>query len=290
MILVTGANGQLGRRIVDHLAARLVTHPDAPELAVGVREPGKAQDLAGRGITVRAADFDRPDALAAAFAGVERLVLVSTDGPKDMRIGQHRNAIRAAQAAGVRHIVYTSFLDADATSPSEFAQVHAVTEADLRATGLGLTILRNTLYADFLPMTFGGALETGVLHLPTGTGRASYLSRDELAEAAAAAALAPRPAQEIYELTGPEAVDAATLAALVARATGKAIRYEPVAEADYAQALEGFGLPGWLAAAMGTMYTAVAQGRFARVTGDFARLTGHPPQSIEARVAALFGR
>jgi hypothetical protein len=189
----------------------------------------------------------------------------------------------------VKHIVYTSFLDADAASPAEFAQVHATTEAELRTSGLGLTILRNTLYSDFLPMTFGGALQTGVLHLPTDDGRASYLSRDELAEATAAAALAPQPAQEVYELTGPESVDSATLAAIVSRVTGKPIRYEPVAEADYAKALEGFGLPGWLAVAMGNMYTAVAQGRFAKVTGDFARLTGHAPKSVETHVAALFG-
>ena len=289
MILVTGANGQLGRRIVTHLAARLAASSASQPLAVSVRDASKAQDLADRGITVRTADFDQPDTLAAAFAGVDRLVLVSTDGPKDIRIRQHGAAIRAATAAGVKHIVYTSFLDADAASPAEFAQVHAATEAELRASGLRLTILRNTLYSDFLPMTFGGALQTGVLHLPTGDGRASYLSRDELAEATAAAAVAPQPTQEVYELTGPEAVDSATLAAIVSRVTGKPIRYEPVAEADYAKALEGFGLPGWLAVAMGNMYTAVAEGRFAKVTGDFARLTGHAPQSVEAQVAALFG-
>lgn len=285
MILVTGANGQLGRRIVEHLLTR--NSADTP-LAVSVRDPAKAADLAARGIAVRQGDFDAPETLATAFAGVTRLVLISTDGPKAVRIGQHRTAIQAAKTAGVRHIVYTSFLDADAASPSEFAQVHAATEVDLRASGLRLTLLRNPLYADFLPMTFAGALQSGVLHLPTGTGRTSFLSRDELAEATAAAALAPSLPKDVYELTGAEAVDFGTLAGIVGSKTGKTLRYEPVDEASYAKALEGFGLPGWLAAAMANMYTAVAQGRFAQVTGDFAALTGRAPKSLESLVGEVF--
>lgn len=285
MILVTGANGQLGRRIVEHLLTR--NSADTP-LAVSVRDPAKAADLAARGIAVRQGDFDAPETLATAFAGVTRLVLISTDGPKAVRIGQHRTAIQAAKTAGVWHIVYTSFLDADAASPSEFAQVHAATEVDLRASGLRLTLLRNPLYADFLPMTFAGALQSGVLHLPTGTGRTSFLSRDELAEATAAAALAPSLPKDVYELTGAEAVDFGTLAGIVGSKTGKTLRYEPVDEASYAKALEGFGLPGWLAAAMANMYTAVAQGRFAQVTGDFAALTGRAPKSLESLVGEVF--
>ena len=98
MILVTGANGHLGRHIVEHLAQHLGSTA-ATRLAVSVRDPEKASELAGRGIQVRHGDFDRPDELAKSFAGVERLVLVSTDGPKDVRIAQHRNAVAAARAA-----------------------------------------------------------------------------------------------------------------------------------------------------------------------------------------------
>ena len=122
--------------------------------------------------------------------------------------------------------------------------MHAATEQDLRASGLGLTLLRNPLYADFLPMTFAGALQSGVLHLPTGTGRTSFLSRDELAEATAAAVVATSLPKDIYELTGVDAVDFATLAGIVGSRTGKTLRYEAVDEAGYAKALEGFGLAG----------------------------------------------
>lgn len=288
MILVTGANGQLGRRIVEHLLARQSTGSLSLPLAVSVRDPARATELAARGVTVRQGDFDRPAALATAFAGVTVLVLVSTDGPKAARIAQHAAAIAAAKTAGVRRIVYTSFLDAAADSPSEFAQVHAATEAALRASGILITILRNPLYADFLPMTFAGALQTGVLQLPAGHGRTSFLSRDALAEATAAAAAATTLSKEVYELTGSESVDFATAAAVVARRTGRSIRYEPVEEAGYAKALEGFGLPTWLAAAMGNMYTAVAAGRFAQVTGDFSALTGHAPPSLSTLIDEAF--
>lgn len=287
MILVTGATGQLGQGIVKHLAAQIAQGP-AGRLAVSVRDTSRAVGLAERGIEVRHGDFDQPASLATAFAGIERLVLISTDGPKAVRIAQHRNAIDAACGAGVRHIVYTSFLDADASSPSEFAQVHAATEADLAASGVPHTLLRNGLYADFLPMLFGAALESGVLHLPAGRGRLSYVSRDELAAAAAAAALAPKLERAVYELTGQVAVDFDEIAARVAAATGRAIRYEAVSEDGYAAALVAQGMPEWFGRALANMFTAVAQGRFSRTSNDFAALVGHPPKSLDCLIAEGF--
>ena len=287
MILVTGATGQLGRCIVQHLAARL-PRAGAGQLAVSVRDPARAENLVARGIEVRQGDFDQPETLPVAFAGADRLVLVSTDGPKDVRIAQHRNAIEAARVAGVKHILYTSFLDIDAGSPSEFAQVHAATEADLAASGIACTVLRNTIYADFLPMTFAGALQTSVLNLPAGAGKLSYVSRNELAEAIAAAAIAPRLEKQCYELTGQTVHDFHDIVARVGAATGKALRYQAVSEDAYAQTLETQGLPAWLARALANMYTAVAENRFARSTNDFAALVGHPPKSIDCLVAEFF--
>jgi len=287
MILVTGATGQLGQRIVQRLSARL---PDAGagRLAVSVRDPARASDLAARGIEVRHGDFDAPATLPAAFAGVERLVLVSADGPRDVRLAQHRNAVGAAKAAGVRQLYYTSFLDADEASPSEFAQVHAATEAMIVASGIGCTFLRNGLYADLLPMNFAGALRDGVLRLPAGDGRVSYLSRNELAEAIAAAVLAPRLAKQIFELTGQTAHDYRELAAKVGAATGRALHYEAASEDAYRAGLETQGLPAWLQRALANMYAAAAEQRFARTTHDFAVLVGHPPKSIDCLVAEFF--
>ena len=286
MIVVTGANGQLGRRILEQLIAR---RGGASGIAASVRDPGKSADLVSRGIEVRAADFDRAESLPAAFAGARTLVLVSTDGPKAQRIAQHASAIGAAQAAGVERIVYTSFIDVAAESPAEFAAVHRATEAELVASGLAWTALRNPLYAELLPMALAGALETGVFHLPAGPGKASFISRADLAEATAAATLAPALAKNVYELTGQATHDYHEVAAAVSRVTGKAIRYEPVSEDAYAEALAGYGLPAWLARAVANMYSAVAEGRFDRVTNDFAALVGRPPRPLPCLVQELFG-
>jgi len=289
MILVTGANGHLGRAIIDHLAARL--EPGTPTLlAVSVRDPAKAEALARRGVEVRHGDFDRPETLAAAFAGVKRLVLVSTDGPKEQRIAQHRNAISAAKAAGVKRIVYTSFLDVNVDSPAEFAAVHRASEAELRTSGTELAILRNPLYADYLPMTVGGALESGVFYLSAGGGRASFLSRDELAEAAAAAAIKDRLDKNIYELTGPAVHTYHDVAAAVSRFTGKPIRYQAVPEDAYAEALAGYGVAPWMARALANMYSAVAAGHFDRISDDYARLVGHAPRTLDQQIEHFFTR
>jgi uncharacterized protein YbjT (DUF2867 family) len=140
--------------------------------------------------------------LLTAFRGVDKLILVSTDGPGVVRIAQHQNAIDAARAAGVKHIFYTSFIDVAADSPAEYAAVHRASEAALAASGIAFTALRNPLYADFLPMTVAAAWSTGTFQLPAGGGRASFISRAELSEAIAAAALAPALARTVYELTG----------------------------------------------------------------------------------------
>lgn len=289
MILVTGGSGQLGQRIVQHLLARQPGRGAYP-LAVSVREPSRAALLVDKGVQVRQGNFDNPAQLEETFGGVERLVLVSTDGPRSVRIQQHRNAIAAARRAGVKHVFYTSFLDADPSSPSEFAQVHADTEAALAESGIPCTFLRNGLYADFLPMTFAAALQWGRLELPAGEGRVSYISRNELAEAIAAATLAPRLEKTVYELTGQTAHDYADLATRVARATGKPIHYQPVREEAYATGLQAHGVPAWFAQALANMCTAAAEGRFARCTNDVAALLGHPPRSVDCLIAEFFGR
>lgn len=287
MILVTGASGQLGRRIVQRLSVRL-PEGGAGKLAVSVRDPARVADVAARGIEVRHGNFDRRETLSGAFAGVECLVLVSTDGPEDACIARHRNAIEAAVAAGVRRVCYTSFLDANAKSPSAFARVHGAAEADLAASGLACTVLRNGLYGDFLPMKFAAALRTGVLRLPAGDGKVSYLSRNELAEAIAAAAVAPRLEKQTYELTGQTAHDYCDLAARVAAAVGKTLRYEAVLPRAPVESFEAGDMPAATARVLATLYASIAGNRVARTTTDFAALVGHPPKSIDCLVAEFF--
>ncbi|EXI82273.1 MAG: Quinone oxidoreductase 2 [Candidatus Accumulibacter appositus] len=244
MILVTGASGHLGRRIVDRL---IVRGGGAAGMAASVRDPAGAGQLAERGVSVREGDFDQPDALASAFVGVDKLILVSTDGPKGLRSAQHQRAISAAKSVGVQHILYTSLIDVTVDSPADFAAAHRTTEADLAASGRKFTALRNPLDADLLPMTLASALKSGVFQLPAGAGRVSFVSRAELAEATAAAALAPALARNVNELSGEATHDYHEVAAAVAYASGRPIRYQPVSEDAYAAALAATGVSGWLA-------------------------------------------
>ena len=274
MILVTGANGQLGRRIVQHLIARAPALLGG-QLAVSVRDPARADDLARRGVHVRQGDFSQPESLARAFAGAERLVMVSTDGPRALRIAQHRNAIQAAREAGVRHILYTSFMDADAAAPTELAVVHKDTEAALADSGVAHTIVRNTLYADDLCLQVAPDMQQDVLRLPAGDGAVSLVSRNELAQAIAAAALAPRLDKRVYTLTGQASARYA-----------EAVQDVPVD--DYIRDLIDHGLPAWFAAALGDMFRCVGEGRFAATTCDFAALVGHPPKSLDCLIHEFY--
>ncbi|MBS0346869.1 MAG: NAD(P)H-binding protein [Proteobacteria bacterium] len=287
MILVSGANGRLGRRIVQHLIARSPA-PVAGRLAVSVSEPTRAADLASRGVEIRHGDFDQPATLAHAFTGVERLILTSTHGPRPQRIARHRQAIAAAREAGVQHVFYVSLLDVAADSPAEYAAVHLEAESALADSGLTHTVLRNTLYADDLPLLAGPALRDGILALPAGEGTVSLVSRDELAQAMAAAALAPRLEKHVYELTGQVASSFAAIAGKIARVGSQPLRYAAIAEADYVAAQQQAGLPAWLAIALGNLFRAVAEGRFAHTGNDFAALVGHPPKSLDCMIHEYF--
>ncbi|MEO5728244.1 MAG: NAD(P)H-binding protein, partial [Byssovorax sp.] len=142
-LLVTGASGQLGRRVVE-----LLLEAKAGTVVAATRDPAKLADLAARGVLVRKADFDDEGSLAEAFAGVDRLLLISTDSlvRPGHRLAQHQAAVRAAVSAGVGHIVYTSFTNPGVESPITVAPDHRLTEEAIAATKLGFTILRNNLY------------------------------------------------------------------------------------------------------------------------------------------------
>ncbi|RPI58300.1 MAG: SDR family NAD(P)-dependent oxidoreductase, partial [Lysobacterales bacterium] len=202
-LIITGASGQLGRR-----AAELVLGSTAAEdLILTTRNPAALAPLAERGVTVRHADFADPRTLRAAFAGGERLLLVSATD-LGQRTAQHRAAIDAAKAAGVRHIIYTSGLKPEPPNPAVVAPSHYATEQSLAQSGLAWTILRNSLYADYQTSEAERALETGVLVHNRGSGTAAYVAREDCAAAAAAVLLQTGHEGALYDITGPEAFTA----------------------------------------------------------------------------------
>jgi NAD(P)H dehydrogenase (quinone) len=274
MILVTAATGQLGHLIVKDLLER---QGSAKGLAVSVRNPEKAVELKAAGVEVRQADYENSDSLKAAFAGVETLMFVSGDAPVEARIRQQRNVVDAAKRAGVKRVIYTSFLDPDPKSTFIFSAVHGDTEAYLKASGLQWTILRAGSYPDI--SLAQQALGTGVLATAASAGSVSYISREDIAGAAAAAVLDPKTAGKTYELTGPKAVSYPEFAQLVSQVSGKPIQFQAISFEQLGAGLKQAGLPDFVVGIVTGLQQAIGAGRLAKVTDDVAVLTGKPAES-----------
>ena len=268
LIGVTGATGHLGGRVARALAAGAV-----PQRLV-VRDASRAPDLPGA--DVRVATYSDGAGMRHALDGVDVLLLVSASEDAD-RVAQHRSAVEAAAEAGVRRVVYTSFLGAAPGCTFTFGRDHAATEAVLAAAGLEATVLRNSFYLDVLPAFATG----GALRGPAGEGRVGAVARDDAADVAVAALLDEAHSGRTYDVTGPRALSMAEVAETITRVTGEPVRYvEETVEEAYASRA-GYGAPGWEVDGWVSTYTAVAAGELDVVTDVVQRLTGHAPRTFE---------
>ncbi|MGW5386089.1 SDR family oxidoreductase [Nocardia sp. NPDC003963] len=283
MLVVTGATGQFGRLAVEALLRRGVP---AAQLAVAVRDTARAADLAERGITVREADYDRPETLAPAFAGADKLLFVSANGPDDLRIVQHAAVVDAARQAGAGLVAYTSIVSAD-SNPLALARVHRDTEARLRAAGLPTVLLRNGWYTENYTATLADSIRRGTIVGAAGRGAIASATRADMAEAAAVVLTSPDDqAGRIYELTGATAWTLDELAAAATAASGEKVIYTDLPAAQYAEILNGAGLPDFLVELLVDADTRIAEGALAAVTPDLARLLGRPATPLTVAVAA----
>ena len=278
-IVVTGATGHLGRLVVEALLARGV--PAEQLVATGRRVEALA-DLADRGVTVRRADYNDPESLRDAFAGAEKLLLVS-GSEIGQRLPQHRNAITAAKDAGVRLIGYTSLTRAD-TSSLPIAGEHQGTEQALAESGIPHVVLRNGWYTENYTDQLATYLEHGVVG-SAGDGRVSAATRADYAAAAAAVLTEDGHEGAVYELGG-EAFTLSELAAAVSSATGQDVTYTDLPVEQYTQVLQGAGLPEPVAASYAGMDLAIADGALLVESGDLAKLIGRAPTPLSEAVAA----
>jgi NAD(P)H dehydrogenase (quinone) len=280
MIVVTGASGQLGRLVIEEL---LKTQA-ASSIVAAVRNPAKVADLAARGVVVRQADYSQPSTLASAFAGAEKLLLISSS-EVGQRAAQHRAAIDAARQAGVKLLAYTSVLHAD-RSQLGLAVEHRETEAMLGASGIPYVLLRNGWYTENYTAAIGAALTHGVVLGSAGDGRIASATRADYAAAAAAVLTRDSEAGRVYELAGDTSYTLAEFAAEVARQTGKTITYQNLPELEYRQVLVGAGLPEGLAALLADSDAAAAQGALFDDGHALAQLIGRPTTPLATSVAA----
>lgn len=282
-ILVTGASGKLGSLIAAGLRKKL---PDATIVATARNIDGDVpKGLAAQGIALRTADYEKLATLDAAFAGADRLLLVSSS-EVGKRVFQHCNAIAAAKRAGVKLIAYTSVLHAD-HSPLGLAEEHRQTEAALAASGLPFVVLRNGWYTENYTGSIPVALAHGTVLGSAGQGRISSAARADYAEAAVAVlASEDGYAGRVLELAGDTSYTLADYAAEISRQSGKSISYTNLPEADYKAVLLKAGLPEPIANLIADSDACAAKGALFDDSGVLSRLIGHPTVPLAQSIAA----
>jgi NAD(P)H dehydrogenase (quinone) len=277
-IAITGATGQLGRLVVNKLKQKV----SADSIVALVRSVEKARDL---GVEVREADYEKPQTLTLALQGVDTLLLISSS-EIGKRATQHKNVIDAAKQAGVKYIVYTSLLHADTTSIS-IAEEHIITEANLKASGIPYTVLRNGWYTENYAGTIPGAIAGGAYIGSAGEGKISAATRADYAEAAVSVLTSGGHEGKIYELGGDEPFTLSELASEISRQTEKNIPYKNLPEADYATTLKGFGLPEGMAQAIAGWDVAISNGDLFEDSRQLSKLIGRPTTPLAAALKEM---
>lgn len=280
MIVITGATGKLGSLVVDALLEKV----PAREIAVAVRNPQKAAAFAARGVEVRTADYAKPETLAAAFAGAEKVLLISSS-EVGQRAPQHLAVIDAAKKAGVKLIAYTSILHAD-TSKMVLATEHNATEAALRASGVSYVILRNGWYAENYTEHLAAAIAQGALVGSAGQGRIAAASRADYAAAAVAVLTGEGHENKTYELAGDAPFTMSDLAGELSQQTGKTIPYNDLPASAYADILLGAGLPKPYTEILVDADVHAAAGALDDASGTLRNLIGRATTPIRAAVKA----
>jgi NAD(P)H dehydrogenase (quinone) len=268
VIVVSAATGEFGCLVVEHLLKRV----PATDLAVAVRNPGKAHELAARGVEVRHGDYDQPDTLRLAFDGADRLLFISSSEVESgKRIAQHRSVVAAARDAGVGMLAYTSGLGADVIDVGLLGDHHA-TEHAILESGVRYTILRHPIYSDFfINAGLRAAVAAGELTSSVDDRGLNTATRADLAEAAANVLTGAPPASRAYDFTG-RRWTYPQLAEVLGAASGRTVTYRDVDGDEGIMVMFG---------------PIIRSGGFEVQTGDLESVLGRPATSLEDAVAAV---
>ncbi len=284
-ILVTGANGKLGRLVVDSLLKKV----PAAQIAVLVRKDDAAKEFASRGLKAHLGDYSQAEALDKALDGIDHVLLIS-GSEVGKRVPQHTNVINAAKRAGVKRLAYTSILHAD-TSPMGLAEEHRGTEAVLKSSGVPYVLLRNSWYMENYMGSIPTDLQHGVHIGCAGKGRISAATRADYAEAGAVAmTTAENIGGRTYELGGDKAFTMADYADELTRQSGKKVVYQDMPQEAYKAALVSAGLPEAIATMLANSDAGAAKDALFDDGRDLSKLIGRPTTTLaEAMAAALKG-
>lgn len=280
-ILVTGATGKLGSLVVEALLEKV----PASDVAVSVRNPEKAEGLHVRGVDVRQGDFDQPDTLDQAFAGIDRLLLISTDGDTETRIRQHAAAVAAAGRAKIGFIAYTSITNAS-ENPIFLAEVHRATEEAIRGTGIPYSFLRNNWYLENETGSIQGVLGGVPWLTSAGAGKVGWATRRDYAQAAAAVLAGEGHENTVYELSGPLKTQE-ELAAVVAAVLGREVPVQNLDDAAYASVMVSVGVPEPVVPILVSMQSAIRAGALEIESQHLRKLLGREATPLEEAVRQI---
>jgi NAD(P)H dehydrogenase (quinone) len=273
-VFVSGANGKLGRRVIELLRERGY----GGRIIAGTRNPAA---VTSPGVEVRKADFNDPLGLAKALDGVDRMLLVSTDAFGPGRVAEHRNAVDAARAAGVGHIAYTSAPNPDADSPLPLTADHRLTEEAIAASGVPYTILRNMWYTENLLGSLPPVLASGKWYSAAGTGRQAYVTREDTARAAAGALLAASNESRTLTITGPDLLTTQEIAAIASDISGRPLEVIPVTDEQLAAGALSAGVPEFVVQSFIVPFERnTREGRADIRTDAVKQLWGEDPQGV----------
>jgi NAD(P)H dehydrogenase (quinone) len=279
MIVMTGANGRLGRALATALARRGFTD----EVTLVTRDPAQVRDLTAQGFRCRTADYSDVRSLRAAFVGADRLFMVSATGPVEQRTVLHENAITAAADSGVGHLVYTSRVHPALSSLYPFARIHAVSEAMIVESGVPFTLLRNNEYAENLDRWLTPAAASGRFVFG-GKGPIAFISRQDVIDSAVEVLVGRGHENRIYELSGPESLDRVQIAAVFSEALGRTIEATRGTREEFGAEMGKLGCPPFLVEMAEGLFDASEAGEWAEPSRDPAHLIGRPATPVSEHV------
>lgn len=286
MILVTGATGHLGEATIDFLLQKT----EAANIAALVRNESKADNLKKKGIDIRYGDYTKYDSLLEAFKGIKKLMLISSNDLKD-RAGQHINAIKAAKAAGVEHVLYTSFQrkTENPSSPIWFiAKDHIETEKFLKESSLIYSIFKNGFYMDMIPDFAGNVLETGKLIFPAGEGKVSCILRKDIAEVLANVLLKEGFDNKEIEVANSRSYSFSDVARTIGKVTNREIEYFSPDPNEFKKQLLQAKVPPMMAEMSTAFAVAFSQGEMDLPDDTAKQILGRDVTTLEEYLERIY--
>ena len=272
MIVISAAGGKLGTALADELVQR----GKASGVRLATRTPEKLGHRIAQGFEVVRADYEDPASLKAAYTGADIVLVISGEGPNEVRIAQHRNAFEAAKASGVGRIVYTSTVNPTSASRFDWAKAHEASEAWLKASGVAYTILRDNSYYSNIAALLTQAKESGTLPFPGITAKVAYVDHKDVAGALAGALLDEGHANRIYEISGADAYSLTDLAALLSEVAGREVTAVEAPLSAFKENFRSMGWPEFVVEGVAGFFAAMGAGEYAAASTDVERLSGRP--------------